>query len=42
LGLSALHFDRVIFRARRRIRALLEAKGFMKTDFFGVLLACAV
>lgn len=40
LGLSALHFDRVIFRARQRIRQLLEAKGFMKSDFFGVLLAC--
>lgn len=42
LGLSALHFDRVIFRARRRLRTLLEAKGFMKSDLFGVLLACAV
>lgn len=40
LGLSALHFDRVIFRARQRIRTLLEAKGFVKSDFFGVLLLC--
>jgi RNA polymerase sigma-70 factor (ECF subfamily) len=40
LGLSALHFDRVIFRARQRIRTLLEARGFVKSDFFGVLLLC--
>lgn len=40
LGLSPLHFDRVIFRARQRLRGLLEAKGFKKTDFFPVVLAC--
>jgi RNA polymerase sigma-70 factor (ECF subfamily) len=36
LGLSPLHFDKVIFRARRRLRALLEAKGFRKGDLFSV------
>jgi RNA polymerase sigma-70 factor, ECF subfamily len=41
LNLSPLHFDKVIFRARQRMRALLEAKGFRKTDFFSVLLLCA-
>lgn len=40
LDLSPLHFDRVIFRARQRLRALLEAKGFVKSDFFNVLLVC--
>jgi RNA polymerase sigma-70 factor, ECF subfamily len=40
LGLAPLHFDKVIFRARQRLRALLEAHGFSKSDFFGVLLAC--
>jgi len=40
LGLSPLHFDRVIFRARQRMRSLLEAKGFEKSDFFIALLSC--
>jgi RNA polymerase sigma-70 factor (ECF subfamily) len=40
LGLSALHFDRVIFRARQRMRALLEAKGFRKSDFFSFFISC--
>ena len=40
LNLSPLHFDRVIFRARQRLRLLLEAKGFDKSDFFSVLLTC--
>ncbi|HEY7638173.1 MAG TPA: sigma-70 family RNA polymerase sigma factor [Steroidobacteraceae bacterium] len=38
LGLGALHFDKVIFRARQRLRALLEARGFRKSDLLGVLL----
>lgn len=38
LDLSPLHFDRVIFRARQRLRTLLESKGFVKSDFFNVLL----
>lgn len=40
LDLSPLHFDRVIFRARQRLRTLLESKGFVKSDFFNVLLVC--
>jgi RNA polymerase sigma-70 factor (ECF subfamily) len=42
LGLSALHFDKVIFRARQRMRALLEAKGLRGPDFFSALLLCFV
>ncbi|HEY6641815.1 hypothetical protein [Povalibacter sp.] len=38
LRLTTLHFDKVIFRARQRMRALLEAKGFRKPDIFAVLL----
>lgn len=40
LGLTSLHFDKVIFRARQRMRVLLEAKGFEKADFLSVLLLC--
>jgi RNA polymerase sigma-70 factor, ECF subfamily len=40
LGLAPLHFDKVIFRARQRLRALLEAKGFSKSDLLGVLMVC--
>ncbi len=36
MGLSPLHFDRVIFRARQRMRSLMEAKGFDKSDFFAL------
>jgi RNA polymerase sigma-70 factor, ECF subfamily len=39
LGLTHLHFDKVIHRARRRMKTLLEARGFQKRDFFSVLLA---
>ncbi|WP_161965680.1 RNA polymerase sigma factor [Steroidobacter cummioxidans] len=39
LGLSALHFDRVVFRARQRLRSLLETKGFDKSDFLIALLS---
>lgn len=39
LGLSALHFDKVIFRARQRMRSLLEQTGFKRSDFFSFLLA---
>jgi RNA polymerase sigma-70 factor, ECF subfamily len=42
LGLSPLHFDRVIFRARQRLRVLMEAKGLDKSDFFIALLTCGV
>ncbi len=40
LGLAPLHFDKVIFRARQRLRALLEARGLRKSDLLGVLLVC--
>jgi RNA polymerase sigma-70 factor, ECF subfamily len=36
LGLSNEHFHRVIFRARNRFRALLEAKGFATADFLAI------
>ena len=42
MGLSPLHFDRVVFRARLRMRSLLEAKGFAKSDFFIALLSCGM
>ena len=42
MGLSPMHFDRVIFRARQRMRSLLEAKGFDKSDFFIALFSCGV
>jgi RNA polymerase sigma-70 factor (ECF subfamily) len=32
LGLSDEHFNRVIFRARNRFRALLERRGYVKLD----------
>lgn len=38
LGLSPLHFDKVIFRARQRMRELLESRGFSRNDFFGCFL----
>jgi RNA polymerase sigma-70 factor (ECF subfamily) len=41
LGLGPLHFDKVIFRARQRLRALLEARGFSKSDLLGVLVCVA-
>jgi len=37
LGISFLHFDKVIFRARQRMRALLQKHGFKRTDFFSIL-----
>ncbi|MBB6092929.1 RNA polymerase sigma-70 factor (ECF subfamily) [Povalibacter uvarum] len=40
LGLSALHFDKVVFRARQRMRALLEAGGIRKLDVFPKILLC--
>jgi RNA polymerase sigma-70 factor, ECF subfamily len=38
LSLSSLHFDKVIFRARQRMRDKLEVRGFKKSDFFSILL----
>ena len=40
LGLSSLRFDKVIFRARKRMRKLLEESGFTRTDFLSVLMVC--
>lgn len=40
LRLSALHFDKVIFRARQRMRSLLEASGIHKLDVFPKVLLC--
>ena len=42
MGLSAVHFDRVVFRARQRMRSLLEARGYDKSDFFIALLSCGM
>jgi RNA polymerase sigma-70 factor (ECF subfamily) len=41
LALSEEHFNRVIFRARNRLRALLERRGFNKLDLLS-LAACGL
>jgi RNA polymerase sigma-70 factor (ECF subfamily) len=38
-GLSELHFNRVIFRARERFRDLLQSRGLGRSDFFSLLMA---
>jgi RNA polymerase sigma-70 factor (ECF subfamily) len=38
LGLSSEHFNRVVHRARERFRALLEARGFKRSDFLSLAL----
>jgi RNA polymerase sigma-70 factor, ECF subfamily len=38
-GLSALQFDKVIHRARGRLRTLFQQAGFRKSDFFVLALA---
>jgi RNA polymerase sigma-70 factor (ECF subfamily) len=38
-GISALHFNRVIHRARERFRELLEDRGYRRGDFLGVFVA---
>ena len=38
LKLSPLHFDKVLFRARQRMRVLLEEKGLDKLDLLTILL----
>lgn len=38
LGISPLHFDKIIFRAKGRARVLFESLGIKKTDFFSFLL----
>jgi RNA polymerase sigma-70 factor, ECF subfamily len=34
MGLSPLRFDKILFRARRRLKVLLQAHGFERADFF--------
>ena len=36
-GLTELHFNRVIFRARTRFRELLERRGVARSDFLSIL-----
>jgi RNA polymerase sigma-70 factor (ECF subfamily) len=36
-GLSDLHFNRVIFRAKERFRELLKRKGLRKSDFLSIV-----
>jgi hypothetical protein len=36
-GLSDLHFNRVIFRARERFRELLSRRGLGRADFLSIL-----
>jgi RNA polymerase sigma-70 factor, ECF subfamily len=36
-GLTELHFNRVIFRARERFRELLSRRGFGKADFLSLI-----
>lgn len=36
-NLSPLHFDKVIHRARARMRELLQKRGFRRNDFFTLL-----
>ena len=38
-NLSSLHFDRVIHRARQRMKELLQKSGFRRGDFFSLLCA---
>jgi RNA polymerase sigma-70 factor (ECF subfamily) len=38
LGLSAAHFDRVLYRAKQRMRVLIERHGELKALLFGGLL----
>jgi RNA polymerase sigma-70 factor (ECF subfamily) len=38
-GLSTLHFDRVIHRARQRMKELMEKSGLKRSDFFSMLCA---
>lgn len=35
-GLSELHFNRVVYRARDRFRELLQQRGFSRSDFLSI------
>jgi RNA polymerase sigma-70 factor, ECF subfamily len=39
LRLSALQFDKIVFRARKRMRSLIENRGLRKGDFLSLVLA---
>ena len=41
LGVTPLNFDKIVCRARQRLKVLLESRGYSRTDFFCVL-ACMV
>jgi RNA polymerase sigma-70 factor (ECF subfamily) len=40
LGLNPLQFDKVLFRARQRMRTVMDEKGLKPADFLSVVLAC--
>ena len=40
LALSPLQFDKICFRARKRMQALLEIEGFTKQDLLSILVLC--
>jgi len=42
LSLSSLQFDKVLHRARRRLRELMESRGFSGSDLVSVLIAVAM
>ncbi len=39
LAIDPLQFDKIVFRARARLRNLLELRGFQRNDFFMLCLA---
>lgn len=39
LRLSALQFDKIVFRARKRMRSLIENRGLRKGDFLSLMLS---
>jgi RNA polymerase sigma-70 factor, ECF subfamily len=41
LGVSPQNFDKIVFRARQRLKAVLESRGYSRGDFF-CLLTCAI
>jgi RNA polymerase sigma-70 factor (ECF subfamily) len=41
LRLSPLQFDKVLYRARKRLRVLLETRGLSRSDLFSLLIVVA-
>ncbi len=39
LAIDSLKFDKIVFRARARLRGLLALRGFRRSDFFALCLA---